>query len=100
MTDRHDLRHEATGQYRPKRVGLKVWAGARAGDPESLVSPPPGPFGMRVPEGGSSCAKCEYLGSDGASCRNKTFVQFNAGKRVLPAPAAAYCCNAFDWNGR
>lgn len=49
--------------------------------------------GMRVPRGGSSCSSCEYLGSDGETCKNKYFIKWN-GSNVLPAPADSYCS---DW---
>lgn len=48
---------------------------------------------MRVPRGGSSCASCEYLGKDGASCMNEYFQKWH-GSSKLPAPANEYCS---DW---
>lgn len=51
--------------------------------------------GMRVPKGGSDCAKCEYLGSGGKTCTNKGFVMWNGADR-LPAPADEYCCDFFE----
>ena len=51
--------------------------------------------GMRVPKGGSDCAKCEYLGPDDKACRNKAFVMWNGSDR-LPAPADEYCCDFFE----
>ena len=53
--------------------------------------------GMRVPEGGSSCAKCEYLRKDGESCENRYFIEWNGSKK-LPAPADEYCCDFFEPN--
>lgn len=52
--------------------------------------------GMRVPKGGSSCAKCEYLGKDGASCTNKYWIKWNNGNAKLPAPADEYCSDYFE----
>jgi len=55
--------------------------------------------GMKVPKGGSSCAKCEYL--DKASthmapiCNNRYFIKWN-GSRRLPAPADEYCSDWFE----
>lgn len=51
--------------------------------------------GMKVPKGGSSCAKCEYLGSNGKSCTNEYFVKWN-GSAKLPAPADQYCSDWFE----
>jgi hypothetical protein len=51
--------------------------------------------GMKVPEGGSNCAKCEYVSEDKKACRNKGFVMWN-GSDVLPAPADRYCCDFFE----
>lgn len=50
--------------------------------------------GMRVPEGGSMCANCEYLGGDRISCKNKNYVAWN-GSRFMPAPADQYCCDFY-----
>ncbi len=51
--------------------------------------------GMRVPKGGSDCAKCEYLGPNGKTCRNKGFVMWN-GTDKLPDPPDEYCCDFFE----
>lgn len=48
--------------------------------------------GMRVPKGGSDCAKCEYV--KGQTCTNKYFNQA-VGKRI-PAPVDEYCCDFFE----
>jgi hypothetical protein len=48
---------------------------------------------MRVPKGGSSCASCEYLGSDRKTCKNSYFQKWH-GSSVLPAPADEFCS---DW---
>lgn len=56
--------------------------------------------GMRVPKGGSSCLKCEYLGDDKKTCKNEDFIKWNNGKDELPAPADEYCSDWFDWKGR
>lgn len=49
--------------------------------------------GSIVPEGGSSCAKCEYV--DGQNCRQRDFVAWNGGKRI-PGPVNSYCCDFFE----
>ena len=54
-------------------------------------------LGMRVPKGGSNCAKCEYV--DGKKCKNKRFVRWN-GSEVIPAPTAEYCCDLFETGDR
>lgn len=51
--------------------------------------------GMRVPKGGSDCAKCEYVSEDGTACSNKGFVMWN-GSNKLPAPPDEYCCDFFE----
>jgi hypothetical protein len=49
--------------------------------------------GMRVPEGGSDCAKCEYV--NGQKCTEKHFIQWN-GSDVIPEPTNSYCCDFFE----
>lgn len=49
--------------------------------------------GMRVPKGGSDCAKCEYV--DGQNCKQKDFVKWN-GSNVIPVPTDSYCCDFFE----
>lgn len=51
--------------------------------------------GMRVPKGGSDCAKCEYVRQNGKACINKHFVAW-LGANLLPAPADEYCCDFFS----
>lgn len=51
--------------------------------------------GMRVPKGGSDCAKCEHVRNAGTECNQPQFVAWNGSER-LPAPADAYCCDFFD----
>lgn len=50
--------------------------------------------GMEVPKGGSSCAKCEYVSTDGKSCSQKDFVKWN-GSKELPKPADCFCCDFY-----
>jgi hypothetical protein len=50
--------------------------------------------GMKVPKGGSDCAKCEYNSADRKRCSQKDFVKWN-GSAVLPAAADEYCCDFF-----
>lgn len=49
--------------------------------------------GMKVPKGGSSCAKCEYV--SGTRCRQEKWVRWN-GSNVIPAPTDSYCCDFFE----
>ena len=53
-------------------------------------------LGMRVPHGGSNCAKCEYLSEDGKKCSEPVFIKWNHNSNVLPAPAEDYCCDEFE----
>lgn len=50
-------------------------------------------LGMRVPEGGSDCEKCEYV--DGEKCRNKVFQRWH-GSSTIPEPIDCYCCDEFE----
>jgi hypothetical protein len=52
-------------------------------------------LGMIVPKGGSSCSKCEYLGSGGKTCLNPGFIKWNGGGK-LPAAADSYCCDLYE----
>lgn len=56
--------------------------------------------GMRVPAGGSSCAKCNWLADDGLSCTNDYFIKWNGGTGLLPYPANEYCSDWFEWDGQ
>lgn len=51
--------------------------------------------GMRVPKGGSNCAKCEYLADNKTDCTNKDFQAWNGGPRI-PGKIDEYCS---DWFG-
>jgi hypothetical protein len=51
--------------------------------------------GMRVPKGGSNCAKCEYLGKDRKTCSNKYFIRWN-GSNVIPGKIDEYCSDWFE----
>lgn len=57
------------------------------------IYPKDHPVGSIVPEGGSSCSKCEYV--DGQNCRQKDFVGWNGGHKI-PGPVNAYCCDFFE----
>lgn len=57
------------------------------------IYPPDHAVGSIVPEGGSSCAKCEYV--KGQNCRQKLFVEWNGGPRI-PGPVNSYCCDFFE----
>jgi hypothetical protein len=50
---------------------------------------------MVVPQGGSNCAKCEYLSETGAECSQPQFNKWNGGP-TLPAPPDVYCCDFFE----
>lgn len=49
--------------------------------------------GMKVPKGGSDCAKCEYV--NGQNCSQPQFVRWNGGNKI-PAPTDEYCCDFFE----
>ena len=50
--------------------------------------------GMRVPEGGSMCANCEYLKDrDKGLCGEPNFIKWN-GSNKIPGQINAYCS---DW---
>ena len=50
--------------------------------------------GMRVPEGGSMCANCQYLKDPkNRICGNPHFIKWN-GSETIPAPVDSYCS---DW---
>lgn len=84
------------------------------------------PAGMEVPEGGSSCAKCEYYDpaadTPHGTCGNPNFVKWHVkhpgpppGEETpteeryaddgnppewIPLPPTRYCCNWYDWDER
>lgn len=51
--------------------------------------------GMKVPKGGSNCAKCEYLADNKTDCTNKYFQKWN-GSPVIPGPIDEYCSDWFE----
>jgi len=52
--------------------------------------------GMRVPEGGSMCANCEYLkDAEKGLCGNNYFVKWN-GSDKIPAPIHEYCSDFYE----
>jgi hypothetical protein len=55
--------------------------------------PPDHKVGMRVPKGGSSCAKCEYV--SGQYCKQSDFIEWN-GSNKIPAPTDSYCCDFYE----
>jgi broad specificity phosphatase PhoE len=57
--------------------------------------PPDHQAGMKVPPGGSNCAKCEYLGEDKLTCTNKYFIEWN-GSDVIPGKIDEYCSDWFE----
>ena len=58
-------------------------------------------LGMKVPKGGSSCAKCYWLSEDKKHCTSTYFQKWNkeANKpedpTKLPFPADEYCCDLY-----
>ena len=57
-------------------------------------------FGMEVPEGGSSCAKCKWGSADAKHCANPYFQEWRKSLKaedpsLLPLPADRYCCDVF-----
>ena len=60
------------------------------------VYPADHPLGMRVPKGGSNCAKCEYV--RGQNCKEEHFIEWN-GSNKIPAPIDEYCCDFFEDGG-
>jgi hypothetical protein len=51
--------------------------------------------GMKVPKGGSECAKCEYLKDNRKHCGNDKWVKW-FGSSLIPAPIDEYCCDFFE----
>ena len=52
--------------------------------------------GMKVPEGGSDCGKCEYFDAPEVKCLNRYFIRWN-GAAFLPFDAdTSYCCDFFE----
>jgi len=49
--------------------------------------------GMKVPKGGSDCAKCEYV--SGQKCTNKKWVGWH-GSDKIPEPTDQYCCDFYE----
>lgn len=62
------------------------------------IYPPDHAVGVIVPEGGSSCAKCEYL-RRGGNCAEKHFQEWNGGSKI-PGPVNNYCCDFFEVNAK
>lgn len=55
--------------------------------------------GMKVPKGGSNCAKCEYLGKDQKTCTNEYFIKWN-GSELIPGEIDSYCSDYFETKKR
>jgi hypothetical protein len=66
----------------------------QARDGAKIQYPSDHKLGMRVPKGGSDCAKCEYV--NGQNCTNKIFVRWNGGSSTIPSPIDEYCCDFFE----
>jgi hypothetical protein len=70
---------------------------AAVGDP---TYPKDHRFGLKVPKGGSSCAKCFFISKDGKHCGSDYFQHWQKSLDVedpslIPGPADAYCCDVF-----
>lgn len=59
--------------------------------------PPNHKLGIEVPEGGSSCSTCKFLGKDHKTCLNKEFIKWNKSD-ILPFKDENYCCDIYSWN--
>lgn len=71
-----------------------------ADDVGEFELPPGHMFGMKVPKGGSSCAKCKFLSEDKKHCGSNYFRLWRESLGVenpseIPAPADEYCCDVF-----
>lgn len=54
-------------------------------------------FGMAVPDGGSNCAKCEYLKDPKKHvCGNFYFIKWNKGEIIPAKDMSKYCCDVFE----
>jgi hypothetical protein len=75
--------------------GLK-WVPIRkiAGVVSGVEFPEDHAIGMKVPKGGSSCAKCVYVSDDQTQCGEPHFQEWN-GSKDLPEKADEYCCDFF-----
>ena len=51
--------------------------------------------GMVVPEGGSSCAKCEYYKGE-MKCGNEYFQRWNGSDRIPAKSPTTYCSDWFE----
>lgn len=78
-----------------QNVGLR-WVPTRLiqGSIENIAYPDDHQLGMKVPKGGSSCAKCVHVSEDHTQCGETHFVKWNKGKD-LPESADEYCCDFF-----
>lgn len=79
-------------------MGVKDWAAGGGIPSDKLIAPetllPRGHRpGMRVPEGGSSCASCEYV-RPGAECANPNFQKWNGSAKIPGGDPERYCS---DW---
>lgn len=74
----------------------------RSADVGEFKLPPDHLFAMEVPKGGSSCAKCHYVGQDSEHCGNSYFQNWRKSlghmedPGLLPKPANEYCCDVFE----
>lgn len=68
---------------------ITIQAAAKATYPSDHVA------GMRVPKGGSNCAKCEYLADNKTDCTNEYFQKWNGGPKI-PGKIDEYCSDWFE----
>lgn len=63
-------------------------------DTSKTEYPPNHKVGMKVPVGGSDCAKCSYWTDN--ECSNKYFRQWNNRSGKIPTSSDRYCCDFFE----
>ena len=68
---------------------------AQQGNAKQEQFPPDHKPAMRVPKGGSNCAKCRFVGSDLKTCGNPYYQQYY-GSNKLKAPADEFCSDWFE----
>lgn len=83
-----------------EKVALRVLRRFLAAETGKYELPPDHLFGMRVPEGGSNCAKCRFVSEDGSHCANSYYQDWRKSlgedPTLLPMSADRYCCDVFQ----
>ena len=62
---------------------------------EKIVYPASHQVGVKVPQGGSSCASCKYL-KPGIHCGQEYFVEWNGSEKIPTKSADTYCCDLWE----